>query len=65
MSAHDLNDERAGVGERGRLDVVDGFANTVEGGGCADGHVCHGHIVVYGADETHDLEMSIGRRLLF
>lgn len=65
MPAHDLDDKRAGVRERGRLDVVDGFANTVKGGRRADGHVCHRHIVVYGADETDDLEMSVGRRLLF
>lgn len=65
MPTHDLDNERAGVRKRSRLDVVDGFANTMESGRRADSHICHRHVIVYGTDETHDLEMPVVLCLLF
>ena len=44
----------------GRVNVVDGFADTVESGGSADGHVRHAHIIVDGSYQSHDTEMGVG-----
>ena len=63
MTAHNLNDERTGVGEGSRIDVVDGFADTMEGGICADGDIRHGHIVVDGAHGSDNFEMSMSSGL--
>ena len=48
----------------GRVNVVDGFADTVESGGSADGHVRHAHIIVDGSHQSHDTEMGVGFPLL-
>lgn len=47
------------MGERGGLNIVDCFANSVQSGWSPDGHVCHAHVVIDGADKTDDLEEAI------
>ena len=41
------------------VDVVDGLADAVQRGGCADRHVRHGHVVVYRAHEPDDPEVRV------
>ena len=60
MATHDFNDEGTRVREGGGFDVVDRLANAVESSWGTNSHVGHGHVIINGADETDDLEMSIG-----
>lgn len=63
MASHHLQDEGTRVRERGRVDVVDGLANPVKGSRRADCEVGHGHVVVNGSYQTHNLQMSVVRCL--
>lgn len=49
----------------GRVDVIYGFADSLQGGGSSDGEVGHTHIVVDGSDETDDFEVAVAFKLLF
>ena len=64
MPAHDLDDERPGVGGSGRLNVIDHLADPSESGVSSDGSVCAREIVVDGAHEAYDVEVLVRGNLL-
>ena len=64
MAAHNLNDERTGVRKGSRVDVVDGFADAVEGSRRADSHIGQCHVVVDGTNESDDAKVSLKFDLL-
>ena len=59
MSAHYLKYERSLVRGGGRVDAVDGLADSMQRGRSANRQVGHGHIVIDRPDETDDLEMPM------
>jgi len=64
VTAHYLEHESSGVGARSGADIVYGLADTVKGRRCADSQIGHGHVIVNGADQTDDLQMSIEIEML-
>ena len=64
MPTHDLHHKRTRMGEGCRVDVINGFTDPVEGSGCADSEIGHGHIIVYGAYEANYLEVTMSFCLL-
>jgi hypothetical protein len=60
IPAHHFDNESTGVAVCGRVNVVDGFADTMESRGSANGHVRHAHIIVNGPHQSHDAEMGVG-----
>ena len=59
MSAHYLKYERSLVRGGGRVDAVDGLADSMQRGRSANRQVGHGHIVIDRPDETDDLEVPM------
>lgn len=59
MPAHNLQHERARVGVRSRVDVINGLANTMQRGRRADGEVRHRHVVVDGSHKPDDLKVGM------
>jgi hypothetical protein len=43
----------------GGVDVVNGFTNSLKGGGCTNSQIRQAHIIVDGADKADDFEMSV------
>ena len=59
MSAHYLKYERSLVRGGGRVDAVDGLADSMQRGRSANRQVGHGHIVIDRPDKTDDLEVPM------
>ena len=64
MPTHDLENECTGMTEGSRIDVVNGFADTLESCRSANSQVGHGHVVINGTDEADNLEVCVLARLL-
>jgi len=56
---HNLQHKSARVTRGSGINVVDGLADPVQRGRCADGEVRHGHVVVDGANEANNFEMGV------
>jgi hypothetical protein len=63
MSPHDFEHERARVRDSGGVDVVDGFADSVQRSRRTDREIGHGHVVIYRPYEPHDPEVTMALNL--
>jgi hypothetical protein len=59
MPSHNLEDERARMGDGSRMDIVDSLANSMQRSGSTDCEIGQGHIVIYGSNKAHDLKVSV------
>lgn len=59
MPTHNLQHERTGVRNGGRVDVIDGFADPLQSGRGADGEIGHTHVIVDGTNKTNNLEVTV------
>ena len=59
MSAHYLKYERSLVRGGGRVDAVDGLADSMQRGRSANRQVGHGHIVIDRPNESDNFEVAM------
>jgi hypothetical protein len=65
MPAHDFKHERSLVGSGRGTDAINSFAYSVQRGWGTNRQVGHGHVVIDGPDESHNLEVPMFGGLSF